>query len=465
MRCYKCGCVLSAGDKCPQCGIDVSVFKKTAKVSNSYYNLGLAKARVRDLSGAAESLRTSIAINKYNIDARNLLGLVYCEMGDVVEALSEWVLSKNIKPEDNPASSYITQIQSNQSKFETVTNAIKKYNQSLKYAKEGNIDMAVIQLKKVVTQYPKHIKSMLLLSLLYIKNKEYNRAKKLLNNILKIDRNNTLAKLYLQEIEEDMQAKKKESQSTSFLPKKREKIEERKPLSGDDVIMPRSSYKEPSNGAITIVNILIGVAIGAALIWFLIIPSKYKGITADYNKSIQDYSEQLSSGNVELNSLESQLNQVKREKESLEEKLSQLSGDSGSNKLLTAVISAANEYIAKDYTKAAEELLDVEVSSLPTSEAKSLYNTIAEETMKSASTELYNKAKSAYDKLDYTEAADYYVKAYKCDTTMAEAAYYAAKCYVSLGQTENAVKYYQYIVDDFPSSSYYKEASAYVSSH
>lgn len=196
---------------------------------------------VRDLSGAAESLRTSIAINKYNIDARNLLGLVYCEMGDVVEALSEWVLSKNIKPEDNPASSYITQIQSNQSKFETVTNAIKKYNQSLKYAKEGNIDMAVIQLKKVVTQYPKHIKSMLLLSLLYIKNKEYNRAKKLLNNILKIDRNNTLAKLYLQEIEEDMQAKKKESQSTSFLPKKREKIEERKPLSGDDVIMPRSS--------------------------------------------------------------------------------------------------------------------------------------------------------------------------------------------------------------------------------
>ena len=69
--------------------------------------------------------------------------------------------------------------------------------------------------------------------------------------------------------------------------------------------MPRSSYKEPSNGAVTIVNILIGVAIGAALIWFLIIPSKYKGMTADYNKSIQDYSEQLSSGNVELNSLES----------------------------------------------------------------------------------------------------------------------------------------------------------------
>lgn len=465
MRCYKCGCVLSASDKCPQCGIDVYVFKRTAKVSNLYYNLGLSKARVRDLSGAAESLRTSVAINKYNIEARNLLGLVYCEMGDVVEALSEWVLSKNLKPEDNPASSYITQIQSNQGRFTAVTTLIKKYNQSLKYAKEGNIDMAVIQLKKIVTQNQKHIKSMQLLALLYMKNNELNKAKKLLNNILKIDKNNTLAKLYLEDIEADIQAKKKESQSITFLPKKRNKIEERKPLSGDDVIMPRSSYKEPSNGAVTIVNILIGVAIGAALIWFLIIPSKYKGMTADYNKSIQDYSEQLSSGNVELNSLESQLNQVKREKEALEETLEQLGGDGGSNKLLTSVISAANSYIAKDYTQAAEDLLDVEVSSLPSSEAKDLYNTIAEETMQSASTELYSRARTAYNKSDYTEAAEYFVKAYKCDTTMVDAVYYAAKCYDSLGQEDNAVKYYQYIVDDFPSSSYYREANSYVNSH
>ena len=43
----------------------------------------------------------SITINKKNIDARNLLGLVYCEMGDVVEALSEWVISKNIQPDNN----------------------------------------------------------------------------------------------------------------------------------------------------------------------------------------------------------------------------------------------------------------------------------------------------------------------------------------------------------------------------
>ena len=66
----------------------------------------------------------------------------------------------------------------------------------------------------------------------------------------------------------------------NFLPQKREKREtkviESQPLSGNDVILPRSSYKEPGNGAITIVNILVGVVIGAALIWFLVMPSRYK---------------------------------------------------------------------------------------------------------------------------------------------------------------------------------------------
>ena len=56
MRCYKCGSVLSANDICPKCQTDVSIYKKTAMVSDIYYNKGLEKARVRDLSGAIETL-------------------------------------------------------------------------------------------------------------------------------------------------------------------------------------------------------------------------------------------------------------------------------------------------------------------------------------------------------------------------------------------------------------------------
>ena len=128
-------------------------------------------------------------------------------MGEVVEALSQWVMSKNLAPDDNVAESYIKKIQSNQNKFESVTNAIKKYNVSLQYAKDKNTDMAVIQLKKIVISNPHFIKAHLLLALIYIKDNEYQRARKLLNSVLKIDRNNTLASKYLEQINQSQNIK------------------------------------------------------------------------------------------------------------------------------------------------------------------------------------------------------------------------------------------------------------------
>ncbi|MCI6164500.1 MAG: tetratricopeptide repeat protein [Lachnospira sp.] len=464
MKCFKCGSLLTANDTCPKCNTDVSVYKETAKVSNAYYNKGLAKAQVRDLTGAVESLKTSIMINKYNIEARNLLGLVYLEMGEVVNALSEWVISKNLFPEDNVAGDYIKRIQSNQNRFELVTNTIKKYNLSLKYAKEGNIDMAVIQLKKVVTQNPQLIKAYQLLALLYIKEGDNSRAKKLLNHVLKIDRNNIIAIRYLNEISKAAQLKSKDVEN-SFLPKRKLKDNDSKPLSGNDVILPRSSYREPSNGAITIINVLVGIVIGAAVIWFLIMPSRNRGLTEEYNNTIAQYSEQLSSGNVELNSLTRQLEEVKKDKEALEAQVSQLSGTGGSNKLLISVVDAANAYIAGDTSKTAENLIDVDVSALPNDTSKELYNKLSAATFSMAASEFNNKGMQEYYKASYSTAVEYLVKAYKCDKNNVNYVYYAAKCYEALGQTDNAKKYYKYIVDDFSTSGYYREASAYVSSH
>ena len=92
MICYKCGQEVGNAKRCPNCGADLSVFLKVRHISNAYYNLGLEQAGVRNLSGAIVSLKNSLKFNKYNIDARNLLGLIYCETGEVVDALSEWVI-------------------------------------------------------------------------------------------------------------------------------------------------------------------------------------------------------------------------------------------------------------------------------------------------------------------------------------------------------------------------------------
>ena len=128
----------------------------------------MEKAGVRDLSGAIESLKISLRFNKLNIDARNLLGLIYYEMGEVVTALTEWVISKNYQPKDNLASRYLDEVQKNQARLDSVNQTIKKYNQALLYCKQNSRDLAIIQLKKVLSLNPKLVSGHQLLALLYI---------------------------------------------------------------------------------------------------------------------------------------------------------------------------------------------------------------------------------------------------------------------------------------------------------
>ena len=104
MNCINCGAFLTDTDLdyCPHCGANVLIQKKVDYLSKLYYNQGLEKASIRDLSGAISCLKQSLAYDKRNIRARNLLGLVYFETGEVVAALSEWVISKNIQKNRNP---------------------------------------------------------------------------------------------------------------------------------------------------------------------------------------------------------------------------------------------------------------------------------------------------------------------------------------------------------------------------
>ena len=172
MRCIYCNTPLAAIDYCPGCGADVTLQKRIVRISNLLYNEGLEKALVRDMEGAITCLKRSLKFNKENIDARNLLGLCYYETGEAVSALCEWVISKNLKGEDNIADSYINELQSNKNRLDTINQTIRKYNQSVLYCREDNEDMAIIQLKKVISQNSKFVKAYQLLALLYMKRQE-----------------------------------------------------------------------------------------------------------------------------------------------------------------------------------------------------------------------------------------------------------------------------------------------------
>jgi len=146
-------------------------YNKILRLSNTLYNDGLEKANLRDLSGAAESLRKSLRFYKANIQARNLLG-------GVGDALSEWGISRSLQPENNPAEQYLEAIQSNRSRLSSVNQTIKKYNQALIYCQQNSRDLAIIQLKKILSSNQGFVKGHQLLALLYMQDKKYELAKR-----------------------------------------------------------------------------------------------------------------------------------------------------------------------------------------------------------------------------------------------------------------------------------------------
>lgn len=456
MKCYKCNSELdNSSDYCLKCGADVSVYRIVVRTSNTYYNQGLEKAKVRDLSGAVESLRTSLSINKNNIKARNLLGLVYFEMGEVVMALSEWVVSKNLKPERNIADVYIKKVQDNPNKLDMMNQAIKRFNISLKYAKEGATDMSVIQLKKVVTMNPKLIKAGLLLGLLLWKDGQTDRAEKCFQRVLKTDRNNTLALRYMSELTGSLE--KEEADTPAVFKKKKKAVQPT--ITGHDVIIPPNSYKEPSNGVFTVLSILLGVVLGAALVWFLIVPSKISSLSYDNKQLVIDYSEQLAANSVDIANLKSQVKSLTTERDNLSKQLSGYTDENGESSMYSLLLEAADAYVNYDFAQALILLQQIDVALLPTQTAKDVYNTMLDSSSGGAD-RFFSQGNKAYLEKDYISAADYFEAALIYDETNDEAAYYLGLCRQETEDAAVAAAYYEEFLTKFPQSGFAADVTA-----
>ena len=374
MNCINCGAFLTDTDLdyCPHCGANVLIQKKVDYLSKLYYNQGLEKASIRDLSGAISCLKQSIAYDKRNIRARNLLGLVYFETGEVVAALSEWVISKNIQKNRNLASEYIAKLQANQNKLDTINESIKKYNNALAMCREGHEDMAAIRLKKILSQNPKLIKGYHLLALIQMKNQEWNKARRTLKKAARIDKTNTTTLRFLREVDE-------QTGVTTKIEKKRKGLfgnekAENDNISGEIVVRP-SSYKERSRVSLFFTMVL-GFAAGAAAFWLLVLPAVKQDIYREANQQIIQYSDSLSSQSVELTKAQGEAAESNDTADAVSKQVEEEKKRSQSYEALFSAYTAMQQ---EDLDTAALQIQNVYVDTLSDS-AKGVYNTICERT-------------------------------------------------------------------------------------
>jgi Flp pilus assembly protein TadD len=377
MNCVNCGAFLTDMDLdyCPNCGYNVLIQKKVDYLSKSFYNQGLEKASIRDLSGAIACLKQSLIYDKRNIKARNLLGLVYFETGEVVSALSEWVISKNLQPSRNLASEYINKLQANSNKLEAINETIRKYNDALNLCREGHEDMAAIRLKKILAQNPKLIKGYHLLALIQMKEGEYNKARRTLKRAARIDKTNTTTLRFLSEIDEQTGVSTRlERQKKRRFGSKGAEEKEAASISRDMVI-PTAPYKERSRVSLFF-TLVAGFAAGLLAFYLLAVPAIKQGIYREANQQIVKYSDAVSSQGAELTKAQ---NQAQESGDTVEAASKQIEEEKKKSDSYEALLEAYAALQQQNADEAALKLQNVYADLLP-ADLKGIYNTICNST-------------------------------------------------------------------------------------
>ncbi len=472
MICPRCGNLVAARRNiCEACGYDLSVYKKVTHVSNRYYNQGLEKAKVRDLSGAVVLLKKSLEMNKTNTNARNLLGLVYFEMGETVAAISEWVISKHFQAKENDADVYMDVIQSNPEKLEGYNQAIRKYNMALESAKQGTVDLAIIQLKKVIALHPKFLRANHLLALLYMKNSEYERARRILLKCKKVDIANTTTLRYLSEINrvasggvatENPDSSQDDDYTGANAP----------------IIMKENEYKEEKPNIMNFINLIVGVLIGLAVVSLLILPTRENQIKAQYEAERLDYSDELNSKIATIDSQATKISSLETTNEELKQSLAEATGqveyvsveDPVYGELYRQLSAAIESYIPYEVDKemtasndgtaseelclaAAQALAGVDMTVTQDANIIALYESMTTVVFSEASTFTYVSGRAYYDAGDYENAIADLTKSVVYNPYYDRALYYLGKAYQDIESNERAAYYYTQLLENCPDST------------
>lgn len=450
MYCYNCGCRLSKHDFCTSCGAEVALYKKVMHVSNMYYNEGLEKAGVRDLTGAVVSLRQSLKFNKNNLKARNLLGLVYFEMGEVVTALSEWVISKNMQPEKNIADEYIEKVRSNASRLDSINQTIKKYNHSLVLCGQGSRDLAVIQLKKVLAMNPRFIRAHQLLALLYMDREDWERAERELRKCMDIDRNNLQTMRYLKEVEQMLVPDEAVKQ-----PVRRRKDESVRYQSENELIIQPLNVKEPKrSGMSTLLNMVIGLIIGLAGMYFLVVPAAESKVRNEDQQVITRISNESDIKTARIQELETQMAGLQSELSELEGQIQGFVGEDGTLQSIERLLETAASYLETKDIFAAETALNSLYEAVNVESMTEGYGRLCQALLTAIGPDLaaayYTQGSNYFTLGEYDSAVTSFGLAVQYNAQDVESLYMLGESYRMNNNNEEAIATYDKVMELFP---------------
>ena len=422
------------------------------RIANVYYNLGLERAKLKDLSGAAELLKKSLHFSKYQTNARNLLGLIYYEMGETADALIQWVISMNLQPSHNRADYYLEEVQRKPGQLEIASQTVKKFNQALWQAQHEGEDLAILQLNRIIEEKPNFIKAHILLALLYMQKGDNVRAGRSLMSVLKVDRNNPKALILMDEV-------KKRTGRAEIEKNKLKNAFSHRQMEDDDVILPK--IKAQATAGQVVIYLTVGLCLGLLSFWFLLLPSIRRNINIEANDQVIAYSQELSEKNASLTELQAQYDDLNSRYEDVSTRLNAFEQQNADFMgLYQKLTSIQTNYESGNLTQAVADYVTIDQSQVTEEPLLSLMNEINQYMQNEGYDELTSLGNSAWNAGNLQQAEQYFDMAIQIKPDDPEALYLKARILQTNGQTADANAIFDRIVGEHPESNYAQRAQS-----
>ena len=424
---------------------------KNRKISNTYYNNALDKIKERDLTEASILLKKSIIYDKNNIDSRNLLGLIFYEYGEIVESLVQWMQSKEIeKSGGNIAREYINRVQKDNQTLQKFSAAIKLYNNSIDDIKNDRIDLALLQLLKAIELNDHHMKSLILISLIYLKNNDYIKAGGYLLKAQNIDRGNfTVNKLMNWTLKHTKKGEVREKQLKNVYSIKK--------LEDDDGITMGRYIKLTSNQKTFFV--IAGLIVGLMSYHTIAMPILRRSITNNADNRVVEYADVVSDQNKIIRDQNIELEQLRTENSEANVKLKAYEEQ---NRLFTSQYEALNEIITlfdSGYiSKAATEYVNLDKESITDETLIDLLNSAKSKIEGLGAKRLTELGTDSWNGGSKNQAINYYNLSLSINPNDPETMFLLARLYQSMNRNIDANPLFDKIIAEHPDSNYAKRS-------
>lgn len=201
--------------------------------------------------------------------------------------------------------------------------------------------------------------------------------------------------------------------------------------------------------------------IGAAIVWFLIVPAINHNKATKTNQDVVAYSDQIAAKESEISTLKKQVKDFQAKEKELEAEKQKAANTQSSYEALVNVIehyhqNSQNRYNTSDLI---DEMLALTTDSLG-EVGKAQYEAMAEEIFPKQCQKLYRSARQSFRVENYGTAIEGLEKVMQMDETYEDgkALLMLADSYAGNGETEKATEKYNRVIELFPDSDVAEDA-------